>query len=73
VGRDALLEQQACLEQRLQRQQLAQLGDVGLALAGQIGGALGAVEALAAALRAELPVRDQRLHPARQVEAFLAV
>ena len=73
VGRDALLEHEAGLEERLQRQQLDELCDVGLGVAGDVGLALRVIEAVAAGLGAELAVGDELLHALGDVEAFLAV
>ena len=73
VRGDPLLEHQARLRQRLQRQQLDELGDVRLALAVDVRVPGGAVEARAAALGAELALGDELLHPLGHVEALLAV
>ncbi len=69
----ALLEHQARLEQRLQRQQLDQLLDIRCRIPRDVRLALRIVEPVAAALRAELAVGDQLLHALRHVEPFLAV
>ena len=53
---------QAGLDERLERQQLDELVDVGVAVAGQVRLAVG-VEALAAGLGAELALGDERLMP----------
>ena len=70
VGGDALLEHEARLDERLQRQQLDELGDVRLAVAREVRAAVRRVEAVAAGLRAELALRDELLHALRDVEAL---
>ncbi len=72
VGGDALLEHQAGLDERLQREQLDQLGHIGLPVAVDVRLAVG-VEAVPAGLRAELALADQALHALRHVEALVAV
>ena len=73
VGGDALLEHEAGLDERLQRQQLDELRHVRLGVARYVGLALGVVEAVAAGLRAELAFGDELLHARRHVEALVAV
>ena len=67
-GADALLEHQAGLDERLQRQQLGELLAVGLGVALEVRLAV-LVEAVAAGLGAELAVGDELLHPLVDVEA----
>ncbi len=68
-GADALLEQQAGLDQRLQRELLDQVVDVGLGVAGQVRLAV-RVGALSPALGAELALGDELLHALVDVEAL---
>jgi hypothetical protein len=65
---DALLEDQAGLDEGLQAQQLGELLAVGLAVALDLGLAVG-VETRAAGLGAQLALRDQAPHPLVDVEA----
>ena len=65
---DALLEQQAGLDERLQRELLDERVAIGLAVALDLRLAV-LVDALAAALGAELAVGDQLLHALVDVEA----
>ena len=62
MGGDALLEHQAGLDERLEREPLDELVDVGVAVALDVRLALGVVEAVAAGLGAELALGDELLH-----------
>jgi hypothetical protein len=73
VGRDALLQHEARLDEGLQRQELYELGDVGIGVAGDVRLALRVVEAISPGLGPELAVGDELLHAAGNVKAFLPV
>src|SRR5205085_10411344 len=60
-------------DEGLQGEELYELLDVGLGIAGDVGFALWVIEAVSPGLRPEFAVGDELLHALGYVEAFLAV
>ena len=73
VGGDTLLQHQAGLDKGLQREQLHQLGNVGLGVARDVGLTGRRVGAVAARLGAQLAFGDQLPHALACIEALGAV